>query len=208
MAKYSFGLQLAVASGATVIATSSSDAKLAIAKKLGATYTINYNTTPDWDKEVLKLTDGRGVDHILEVRILSSFPDLLLEFAGRRTRYPREIDFGCTVCRVHPYDWFCGPEPVCSDGFHRSMHEKDNISARHCNWICRTVSFLSFSSPSSADVEENFRFKSMNRLLQAHPESTRPVIDKVFSFEEAIDAYTHLESQKHVGKVVIRVVPA
>ncbi len=48
----------------------------------------------------------------------------------------------------------------------------------------------------------------MNRLLQAHPESTRPVIDKVFSFEEAIDAYTHLESQKHVGKVVIRVVPA
>lgn len=46
----------------------------------------------------------------------------------------------------------------------------------------------------------------MNRLLQAHPESTRPVIDKVFSLEEAIDAYAHLESQKHVGKVVVRVV--
>ncbi|SJL13307.1 related to alcohol dehydrogenase [Armillaria ostoyae] len=46
-----FGLQFAVASGATVIATSSSDAKLEIAKRLGAAHTINYNTTLDWDKE-------------------------------------------------------------------------------------------------------------------------------------------------------------
>ncbi|KII90099.1 hypothetical protein PLICRDRAFT_579311 [Plicaturopsis crispa FD-325 SS-3] len=60
-------LQFAVASGATVIATSSSDAKLEVAKKLGATHLINYKTTPDWDKEVLKITNGRGVDHILEI---------------------------------------------------------------------------------------------------------------------------------------------
>ncbi len=45
----------------------------------------------------------------------------------------------------------------------------------------------------------------MNRLLRARPEETRPVVDKVFTFEEAIDAYAYLESQKHVGKVVIRV---
>ena len=62
-----FGLQLAVASGATVIATSSSDEKLKTAKELGAKYLINYKTTPDWDQEVLKLTGGRGVDHIIEV---------------------------------------------------------------------------------------------------------------------------------------------
>ena len=62
-----FGLQLAVASGATVIATSSSDKKLEIAKKLGAKHLINYKTTPDWEEEVLKITNGRGVDHILEV---------------------------------------------------------------------------------------------------------------------------------------------
>ena len=62
-----FGLQLAVASGATVIATSSSDKKLEIAKKLGAKHLINYKTTPNWEEEVLKITNGRGVDHILEV---------------------------------------------------------------------------------------------------------------------------------------------
>ena len=62
-----FGLQLAVASGATVIVTSSSDEKLEIAKRLGATHLINYKTTPDWGDEVLRLTNGRGVDHVLEV---------------------------------------------------------------------------------------------------------------------------------------------
>ena len=62
-----FGLQLAVASGATVIATSSSDEKLKTAKELGAKYLINYKKTPNWEEEVLKITNGRGVDHVLEV---------------------------------------------------------------------------------------------------------------------------------------------
>lgn len=51
----SFGLQLAVASGATVILTSSSDEKLMIGIDLGASYVINYNTTPNWDEEVLRI---------------------------------------------------------------------------------------------------------------------------------------------------------
>jgi len=62
-----FGIQIAHALGAIVIATSSSDAKLEIAKKLGASYGINYKTTPDWEQEVLKITGGRGVDHVIEV---------------------------------------------------------------------------------------------------------------------------------------------
>lgn len=49
------GLQLAVASGATVIATSSSDEKLKIATSLGAAHTINYKKTPNWAEEVLKI---------------------------------------------------------------------------------------------------------------------------------------------------------
>ena len=50
-----FGLQIAAASGANVIVTSSSDEKLEQAKKLGAHYTINYKETPDWEEEVLKI---------------------------------------------------------------------------------------------------------------------------------------------------------
>jgi NADPH:quinone reductase-like Zn-dependent oxidoreductase len=62
-----FGLQFARAMGMPAIITSSSDEKLAKAKKLGATHTINYKTTPDWEKAAMEFTGGRGVDHVVEV---------------------------------------------------------------------------------------------------------------------------------------------
>jgi len=61
-----FALQFAKASGATVILASSSDEKLERARQLGADHLINYRTTPAWDAEVLKLTDGRGADLVVE----------------------------------------------------------------------------------------------------------------------------------------------
>jgi NADPH:quinone reductase-like Zn-dependent oxidoreductase len=62
-----FALQFARLAGARVIALSSSDAKLERARKLGADTGINYRTTPEWEIEVLRLTQGRGVDHVIEV---------------------------------------------------------------------------------------------------------------------------------------------
>lgn len=62
-----FALQFAGMMGATVIITSSSDAKLERAKQLGAAVGINYKTTPNWEETVWTLTDGRGVDHVIEV---------------------------------------------------------------------------------------------------------------------------------------------
>lgn len=60
-------LQFAVMSGARVIITSSSDEKLARAKTMGAWQTVNYKTSPDWEKTVLEMTDGIGADHVVEV---------------------------------------------------------------------------------------------------------------------------------------------
>lgn len=62
-----FALQLAKMHGARVIATSSSDNKLERARELGADEIINYAKTPEWDKEVLRLTNRIGVDHVVEV---------------------------------------------------------------------------------------------------------------------------------------------
>jgi NADPH:quinone reductase-like Zn-dependent oxidoreductase len=62
-----FALQFAKAAGARVIATSSSDEKIERVKALGASDGVNYRRTPAWDKEVLKLTGGRGVDCVVEV---------------------------------------------------------------------------------------------------------------------------------------------
>ena len=45
----------------------------------------------------------------------------------------------------------------------------------------------------------------MVRLFEAHPEATRPVVNKVFPFEETKEAYAFFESQRHTGKVVIKV---
>jgi NADPH:quinone reductase-like Zn-dependent oxidoreductase len=69
-----FALQIAKAHGARVILTSSSDEKLARARTLGADDTINYRTTPDWDIEVFRLTNKRGVDHIVEVGGAGTLP--------------------------------------------------------------------------------------------------------------------------------------
>ena len=62
-----FALQLAKAAGATVILTSSSDDKIARARALGADETINYREVERWSKRVREITDGRGVDHVVEV---------------------------------------------------------------------------------------------------------------------------------------------
>lgn len=62
-----FALQFAKAAGATVIATSSSDAKIERLKALGADHTINYRSEPNWGDAAKKFTGGRGVDHVVEI---------------------------------------------------------------------------------------------------------------------------------------------
>ncbi|KAJ3511573.1 hypothetical protein NLJ89_g4022 [Agrocybe chaxingu] len=135
-------LQFAVAAGAIVIATSSSDEKLKIALKLGAKHVVNYNKTPQWDEEIKNITKGVGVDHVIEDKGDSNLVLPLI----RNAVTLRGIQIGSVA-----------------------------------------------------------QFEDMNRLITANPSVTRPVVDKVFAFEKAIEAYAHLESQKHVGKVVIRV---
>jgi len=60
-------LQLARAAGARAVVTSSSDDKLERAFALGATDGINYTRTPEWDKELIRLTGGRGADCVVEI---------------------------------------------------------------------------------------------------------------------------------------------
>jgi NADPH:quinone reductase-like Zn-dependent oxidoreductase len=62
-----FALQFAKMHSAIVVQTSSSDEKLDRASAMGADYLINYETIKDWSGEVLNLTEGRGVDIVVEV---------------------------------------------------------------------------------------------------------------------------------------------
>ena len=81
-----FGLQLAHAIGARTILISSRDEKLERARRLGADETINYKSTPDWEKTVLALTGGEGVNLTLEVGGAGTLPKTL-----RATRHGGRI---------------------------------------------------------------------------------------------------------------------
>ncbi|AKT38142.1 zinc-dependent alcohol dehydrogenase family protein [Chondromyces crocatus] len=162
-----FALQFAHALGAKVIITSSQDEKLAKAKALGADGTINYRKHPDWEKAVLELTGGEGVDHVIEV--------------GGVETLPRAI----TATRA---------------GGHLAL-----------------IGLLSgsFGAPDPAAVEvkklkvelvfvgSRVMFEAMNQVITTH--GIRPVIDRVFPFEQAVEALRYLESGAHFGKIVITV---
>ena len=62
-----FALQIAAAAGAKVIATSSSESKLKRLRELGAEATVSYRDRPDWGRQVLELTGGRGVDLAIDI---------------------------------------------------------------------------------------------------------------------------------------------
>jgi NADPH:quinone reductase-like Zn-dependent oxidoreductase len=69
-----FALQFAQLMGARTIITSSSEEKLARARELGASMTINYRQKPDWENAVLEATDGKGVDLTVEVGGAGTLP--------------------------------------------------------------------------------------------------------------------------------------
>ncbi|HWR59462.1 MAG TPA: NAD(P)-dependent alcohol dehydrogenase [Thermodesulfovibrionales bacterium] len=72
-----FALQFALMVGARTIITSRSDEKLAKAKKLGAMDIINYQSVPDWGDRVRELTNGAGVDLVVEVGGAGTLPQSL-----------------------------------------------------------------------------------------------------------------------------------
>ncbi|KAI0830273.1 NAD-P-binding protein [Trametes gibbosa] len=166
-----FGLQLAAASGATVIVTSSSDEKLKLAKKLGATHTVNYKTTPNWDEEALKITGGVGVDHILEV----GGPGTLMQSANA-------ISYGGTISII---------------GYLAGQDRGDAVAALPIKMLSKAIVMRGII------IGSRVLYENMNRLISAV--KMHPVIDRVFAFEDLRQAYEYLESQKHVGKIVVKV---
>ena len=161
-----FALQLAKTLGLTAIITSSSDEKLEQARQLGADHTINYAKTPEWQDEARRLTDGRGVDRVIEVGGDGTLPRSLAATA-----------VGGTIALI---GLLAGGEPPSL-----------------------LPLLLNAQRIQGIYVGSAALFAEMNRAVTAH--RLEPVIDQTFDFDQAPDAYRHLQSQKHLGKVVIRV---
>jgi NADPH:quinone reductase-like Zn-dependent oxidoreductase len=161
-----FGLQFGKMAGATTIVTSSSDAKLERARALGADHTVNYKTEPAWDKRVLELTDGRGVDLTLEVG-----------GTGTLSKTCRATAFGGRISLIGVLSGIAG-----------------EVQIGHILHKALTVHGIYVGSREM--------FEAMNAALTLS--KIEPVIDRVFSFDESVAAFRHMESGQHFGKIVIR----
>jgi len=162
-----FALQLAKAAGAHVIITSSSDTKLERARALGADDTINYLTHPDWEQEVMKLTVGRGADHVVELGGAGTLPHSYLAVAQ-----------GGAISLIGvmtPPDGNLAPHPLMFKG----------------------------ATLRGIFVGDRSHFEGLARAIEVN--GIKPVIDSVFKFDQAVEAYAYLKSAKHMGKVVIAI---
>jgi NADPH:quinone reductase-like Zn-dependent oxidoreductase len=163
-----FTLQFAKMHGAKVIITSSSDEKLARAKELGADETINYKTTPAWERRVFELTGKVGADHVIE-----------LGGAGTLQKSLEAVRYGGRVSLIGVLTGIEGqinPWPI----------------------IAKSITVQGVYVGHRASME------SMLAAMTKH--GTRPVIDRVFDFDEAPAAFEHMAAGEHFGKIVLRVV--
>ena len=159
-------LQLARSAGARVMATSSTDEKLERLMTLGVSDAINYTRTPDWEKEVLRLSGGRGVDCVVEVGGGGTFARSLQALArGGKV---------CLIGFVAGRDGDTSPYPL--------MYKAGNLHGIY--------------------VGDREMFEEMNRAITVN--HIKPVIDRVFGFDEARQAFAHHASGQFVGKVVIQ----
>ncbi len=161
-----FGIAFAKMHNAFVFLTSSSDDKLARGKTLGADKLLNYRAEPDWDQEILKQTDGAGVDHVLEVG-----------GAGTLERSMNAVRPGGSIYVIG------------------ALAGAGSINPRMIN---RKAIQLRGIHVGSRDM-----FAAMNKAIDVA--KLKPVIDRVFPFEEAKGAYAHQQSGQHFGKIVISV---
>jgi NADPH:quinone reductase-like Zn-dependent oxidoreductase len=159
-------LMIARAAGARVIATSSSDEKLARVKALGAVHGINYKTTPEWGPEAARLAGG-GVDHVVEVG-----------GAGTLAQSMQAVGFNGEVALIGVLTQGGG------DTFPHAI-------------------MLKGASIRGIFVGSRRMAERLNALIDTV--GAKPVIDKVFPFEQAADAYRYQSSGALFGKVVIAV---
>ncbi|MEH7302901.1 quinone oxidoreductase family protein [Neobacillus drentensis] len=166
-------VQLAKLFGAgKIIATASSDEKLALAREMGADVLINY-TEPDWEKQVIEATDGKGVNVALEmvggevfnktVRCLATFGRLVIFGAasGEQSRfYPSSL-------------------------------------------MARNQSVIGFFLPQIMRKQELLLPSLVELLTYLGEGKLKLTIGGVFPLEEAAQVHTLLQSRKTQGKLIL-----
>ncbi|WP_433194870.1 zinc-dependent alcohol dehydrogenase family protein [Nocardia sp. CA-107356] len=160
-----FGVQHAKMLGARVISITSGPDKAERLRKLGADETIDRNETRDWDEKVRELTDGNGVEHVVEAvglptlskSVRSAGYNAMITMIGAS-----QLPKGQTL--ENP---FVGP-------------------------------YLGIRRIAVGSRED---FEAMNRTITEH--RMRPVVDRIFPLDQAVEAYRYFRDDNPFGKVVV-----
>ena len=168
-------IQIAKHFGARVIAAAGGPEKLAWAKELGADDSIDY-LMPDWEREVLSKTDGKGVEVVIEAVGGRVFAAALkaLGYAGRLVAFANVNLEDSTINTRNFY-----PKNAVIYGFQIAFRiERQGYRP-------------------TEDLEDILRLVATGKF--------RTNVDKVFSLAEAPAAHRYLEERKNRGKVVLRI---
>jgi len=167
-------IQLAKAAGATVIVTAGSDEKCAACIALGADHAINYRTH-DFAAEVKRLTEGKGADVILDM--------VAGDYVAREVSCLAE-DGRIVIIAV---------QGGVQSGFDAGLVLRRRLTIAGSTLRPRPVAF-------KAQIARALR-ENVWPWIEAG--RVRPVIFKTFEAADAAQAHALMESNQHVGKIVL-----
>ena len=170
-----FAMQWAKLVGARVIVTSSSDAKLARMKELGADDGINYASQPEWSKAVMDLTGGKGANLVVNNVGLAELDQCLESCAS-----------GGIISHV-------GANPVSPD---RKVLVPE---------APKRLGLLIMRDLTIKGIIVGNREMFVTLLGQMATHNIKPVIDSVYPFDKVDEAIAYMAGADKLGKVVIRV---
>jgi NADPH:quinone reductase-like Zn-dependent oxidoreductase len=170
-------LQVAKALGAKVIGTSGSEAKLARLKPLGLDVPL-LTRKPDFQKKVMEATDGKGANLAINTGGGTVFPELV-----------RSLAFEGRLAIVGYVD--------------NTLTSEFPLETVHVN---RLRIFGVSNKKRTADMRAGTVKGFVEDFLPLFAsQKIRPLVDRVFDFADIEKAKAYMESDAHVGKVVVKI---
>lgn len=169
-------IQLAKARGATVITTAGSDEKCRFCEQLGAAHAINYRTG-DWQQALLDLTGKRGIDVVLDI-VAGAYVQKNIEVLARDGRY-------------------------VIIAFLRGSSAELDLRAVLTKRLTITGSLL---RPQTIEEKAAIAASVESEVLPLlESGAVTPVIHATFPLADAAKAHALMESNRHIGKIVLEV---
>lgn len=180
-------IQIAARHGCTVYGTAGADEKLPLVRRLGAAGAINYRTA-DFAAEVRRLTDGRGVDLVLEL----VGGEVYRQSLGLLAPTGRLVVAGfasLALERWNPCSWWRTWRDLPRVRVGAMAERSIGVLATHVGYL----------------LPERERLQRIWADLTAFVgrQGIRPVVGAVLPFDRMAEAHALMESRRHTGKIVV-----